>query len=206
MSNDKLILASTSPRRKAILESLGVEFEIISPSGVDEELLLSGSLTSNIRIDDETKLIERIERLALLKAYSVAQTNVNRKVLGADTIVVIEGRVLGKPRDKDDAVEMLTLLSGQTHFVYTSLALVNIAEGLELIGTEKTSVTFNRLNRTKIETYVERDQPFDKAGSYAIQGIGSLLVRRVNGCYFNVVGLPVSLLDKLLGDVGIALL
>jgi septum formation protein len=206
MNDGKLILASTSPRRKAILESLEVEFEVIPPSGVDEELLLSGGFISNITIDDEAKLTERIERLALLKAYSIAQTYPNRRVLGADTIVVIDGKVLGKPRDKDAAVEMLTLLSGKTHFVFTSLALVNIAEGLELVGTEKTAVTFNHLSPAKIENYIERDHPFDKAGSYAIQGIGSLLVRRVNGCYFNVVGLPVSLLDKLMSDVGIALL
>ena len=202
----KLILASTSPRRAAILESLGVAFEVVPPNGVDEDLLLSGGAIARTRVDSEEKLIERIERLATLKAYSVAQSNPARLVLGADTIVVIDGVVLGKPRDLDDAREMLGMLQGRTHHVFTSLALVNIASGLELCGAEKTAVTFNPLSPRKIENYIERDRPFDKAGSYAIQGIGSLLVRRVNGCYFNVVGLPVSLLEKMMLDSGIAML
>ena len=202
----KLILASTSPRRAAILESLGVAFEVVPPNGIDEDLLLSGSAIARTKVETEEKLIERIERLATLKAYSVAQSNPARLVLGADTIVVIDGVVLGKPRDLDDAREMLSMLQGRTHYVFTSLALVNIASGLELCGTEKTAVTFNPLSPRKIENYIERDRPFDKAGSYAIQGIGSLLVRRVNGCYFNVVGLPVSLLEKMMLDSGIAML
>ncbi|MCD6119840.1 septum formation protein Maf [bacterium] len=206
MDDKLLILASESPRRKAILESLGVEFEIVPPAGVDEEMLLGGGLVARTKIETEEKLIERVERLALLKAYSVAQTHASRLVLGADTIVAIDSVVLGKPRDEEAAAEMLGMLSGKTHYVYTSLALVNIADGIEIAGTEKTAVTFNELSDEKIGRYIERDQPFDKAGGYAIQGIGSLLVRRVNGCYFNVVGLPVSLLEKMLTDVGRAIL
>lgn len=201
-----LILASISPRRKEILESLGIDFVVEPPEGIDEDLLLGGGFVPRTKIETEEKLIERVERLATLKAYSVAQKFPARLVLGADTIVEIGGIVLGKPLDTAAAAEMLTLLSGKTHHVYTSLSLVNISEGIEITGTEKTAVTFNPLSSAKIERYIERDKPFDKAGSYAIQGVGSLLVRRINGCYFNVVGLPVSLLEKMLSDIGIAIL
>ncbi|MEP0814820.1 MAG: septum formation protein Maf [bacterium] len=201
-----LILASTSPRRKAILESLGLEFEIAVPEGLDESLLLGGGLVARTEIQSEEKLVERVERLASLKAYSVANLNPARLVLGADTIVAIDSVVLGKPSDADAAFEMLRMLSGRTHFVYTSLALVNIAEGLEITATEKTAVTFNSLSESRIRKYVEIDAPYDKAGGYAIQGIGSLLVRRISGCYWNVVGLPVGLLDRMLLQVGINLL
>ena len=206
MERKRLLLASVSPRRKDILESLGVEFEIAAPEGIDEDLLLGGGFISRTKIQTEEKLIERVERLATLKAYSVAQKFADRLVLGADTVVEIDGDVLGKPRDADAAAEMLEALSGKTHRVYTALALVNIAEGIEITGTEKTAVTFNPLSPSKIKNYIGRDRPFDKAGSYAIQGIGSLLVRRINGCYFNVVGLPVSLFERMMSDVGVAIL
>lgn len=206
MQTRSLILASVSPRRKDILESLGIEFEIRPPEGIDEDLLLGGGFVPRTKIESEEKLVSRVERLATLKAYSVAQQAPDKLVLGADTVVEIGGMVLGKPPDETSAAEMLEMLSGKTHHVYTALALVNIAEAIEITGTEKTAVTFNPLSGSKIKRYIEIDKPFDKAGSYAIQGIGSLLVRRINGCYFNVVGLPVSLLERMMSDVGIAIL
>ncbi len=206
MKTRSLILASASPRRKEILESLGVEFEVRHPEGIDEDLLLGGGFVPRTKLESEDKLISRVERLATLKAYSVAQQMPKSLVLGADTVVEIEGVVLGKPPDESTAAEMIEMLSGKTHHVFTSLALVNISEGIEISGTEKTAVTFNPLSGSKIRRYIELDMPFDKAGSYAIQGIGSLLVRRINGCYFNVVGLPVSLFERMMSDIGIALL
>lgn len=206
VEGEKFILASSSPRRSAILESLGASFEVIPPVGLEEDLLLGGGVLARTEIESEEKLIERVERLATLKAYSVAQNHPNRLVLGADTIVAIENSVLGKPSGEAVALEMLAMLSGKTHHVFTSLALVRIVDAVEITATEKTAVTMNKLTQERLEKYVEGEEPFDKAGSYAIQGVGSLLVRKVNGCYFNVVGLPVTLLDRMLRDVGIDLL
>ena len=172
-----LVLASSSPRRKELLENLHLVFDIFS-SEVDESFA-PGLLPEEIVTD-----------LARRKAKEVAKQYPNSFVIGADTIVVANGRILEKPQTEAESFEMLTLLSGKTHDVYTGVAIIQATN--ERTFFEKTEVTFWELTRTEMNAYIKSGEPFDKAGGYGIQGFGSMLVKQISGDYFAVVGLPVS--------------
>ncbi len=175
-----LILASRSPRRIALLRQIGFNPAIIPPD-LDEENDLSLSPSENA------------ERLALDKANAIARGIDNGIVIGADTIVDIDGQMLGKPVDRDDAIRMLSLLSGRTHEVHTGFALVDRPSDKRVSGVEVTRVTFRRIPLEEIEEYVDGGSPMDKAGAYGIQDdYGAVFVTRVEGCFYNVVGLPVA--------------
>lgn len=176
--NPKIILASQSPRRRYLLERAGLKFSVI-PSAVDEAALSA---------EDPSLLVRG---LAEAKASDVAGRFPQSWVIAADTIVLVEGRVLGKPGSEDEARAMLARLSGRTHQVLTGYCLC--CRRLERLVSEvvATDVIFKALTPVEIDWYIRTGEPFDKAGAYAIQGIGTFLVKRINGSYTNVVGLPV---------------
>ncbi len=182
----QLILASSSPRRRELLRNAGFKFHV-RPSGVREA-----------RRRGETAE-EFSRRAAREKALDVAASSPrNSLVLGADTVVVIDGQILGKPAGRKDAARMLRLLSGSTHRVMTGVCVVRAPNRIEALKHELTLVTFRRLEEQEIRTYVASGEPLDKAGAYAIQGLASKFVTRIEGCYSNVVGLPVALVYDLL--------
>ena len=179
-----LVLASASPRRCAILKSLGFEFEVL-PTSVNEMELRWEDPVRNARI------------LAELKAVDAQQRRPRKTIIAADTIVVKGDAMLGKPEGPREAAEMLSILSGGVHEVVTGVALV-APPNIRFIDVERTAVHFREITEREIELYIETGEPFDKAGAYAIQGYASLFVDRIEGCYFNVVGLPVPRLFALL--------
>ncbi len=183
-----LILASASPRRARILRDLGLSFEIVV-SGADESM----------PADEEPGAAA--VRIAAAKARAVARAHPDRTVLAADTMVVCDGRVLGKPGSPEVAAEMLRLLSGRTHEVVTGVCV--IGGGLERSGVERTSVTFDPLTGPEIAWYAATGEPLDKAGAYHVDGRGSLFIRSIDGSPSNVAGLPVTLVRRLLGEVGV---
>ncbi|MHC1727173.1 MAG: nucleoside triphosphate pyrophosphatase [Syntrophobacteraceae bacterium] len=174
-----LILASESPRRKRLLQSLGIEFRV-EPSRIDE----SGPPAAGPA--------EAARQWAVLKASSIASLHPEPWILGADTIVVLDGHIFGKPRGWVDAASMLQRLSGRVHEVITGMCLVNAEAGFYRTGSVITRVHFKNLTFGEIEAYVRTGKPMDKAGAYGIQGIGAFLVKAVEGSYTNVVGLPLS--------------
>jgi septum formation protein len=176
-----LILASSSPRRKELLGMLNLPFQV-KVSYADETY------------QDGMEPHEIVMELARIKSTVVAETNRDSVVIGADTIVVMDGDILGKPKNKEEAISTLTRLSGNVHQVYTGVALLRGQDSI--LFYEKTDVEFWPLKEEEIEQYVLTGEPFDKAGSYGIQGFGSLLVKRIEGDYFTVVGLPVSRLKR----------
>lgn len=193
----ELILASTSPRRRELLATLGVPFTVVAGEKVDEAGLLAAHNGS---------LEERLLALAKRKGEHVAQAHPAAAVLSADTVVVIDGAALGKPVDAAEAREMLCRLSGRMHEVYTAVAVQHAQLHYTASGCEITRVHFSELSSGRIARYIEREQPYDKAGAYAIQGIGALLVARIEGDYSNVVGLPLGLTARLLERAGIDVL
>jgi septum formation protein len=180
-----LILASQSPRRSEILESASIPFQT-RPANVDESLL-----------PNETAW-DYVARLAEAKALA-ARRDAAETVLGADTTVVLDGHILGKPEDSEDAARMLRLLSGRRHEVITGICLLR--GGSMINDTAVTLVWFCNLSDREIEDYVQSGEPMDKAGAYAIQGLASKFVEKIDGCYFNVVGLPVALVYQRLKDL-----
>jgi len=184
----ELVLASSSPRRRLILENAGFRFRVAA-SSIEE------------KIEPDIPPEEQARSLALAKARQVAGGFPDRPVIGADTLVMLGSRILGKPGNRDEAREMLRLLSGEIHKVFTGLALVWRRFNLERSVCEVTEVTFRRLTTEEIEDYVATGEPLDKAGAYGIQGRGSTLVSRINGCFYNVMGLPVSRLTEILQDI-----
>jgi len=185
-----MTLASASPRRQALLRTLWIEFRIV-PSLADE----AGPLP-----DDGCR---RAEALALRKAAEVATRVGEGLVLGADTIVECDGRLLGKPRDRDEARRFLRLLSGRSHLVVTALALVEAGGGRTVTGQEVTEVCVRPLMAEEIDAYIGTDEPLDKAGGYAIQGAGGAFIEGIKGSFTNVVGLPLGRLRTLLLRFGI---
>ena len=173
-----LILASKSPRRRYLLEQAGLKFSVI-PSSIDESKIPLCSPETYVRILSEAK------------ADDISKKYPEKWVIGADTIVLKNNDILGKPRSKDDARTMLKQLSGQVHQVLTGYAVCCKAKNKMFSETIKTDVLFKNLTHDEIEWYVHTREPFDKAGSYAIQGLGTFLVKSINGSYTNVVGLPV---------------
>ncbi|MGA4719232.1 Maf family protein [Fictibacillus nanhaiensis] len=183
----RLILASASPRRYELLSLTLLPFETY-PSTLEEKMDLS--LTPS----------RLVESLAEQKAADIFTQKPDCVVLGADTIVSYQNNRLGKPKDRIEAAEMLRMLSGQTHEVYTGVCLIDQTK--KVIFSVKTSVTFYTLDENTIDWYLNTGEPFDKAGSYGIQGSGSLLVEKIDGDYFNVVGLPISKVVRSLKDFG----
>jgi len=189
----KLILASQSPRRKMLLEQVGVPFTVFS-SDVDET------------IDTDAEPAEIVQILAARKADQVARQltgTPDAVVLAADTVVVLQNQVLGKPKDRNHAFEMLQKLQNKWHEVMTGIVVVDIATGERLAHVEKTRVRVRPLTPGAIWNYIDSGEPLDKAGAYGIQGLGALLVEKIEGCYFNVVGLPIYSVSVMLSRVGI---
>ena len=180
-----LILASESPRRKRLLLSVGVKFEV-HPSRIDESVG-PDRCTEPAEIPAEIAL-----RWARLKADSISSLHHHAWIFGADTIVVLDGRIFGKPRDSAEAVRMLEILSDKVHEVITGMCLIQPGGKLRRSGSVSTRVRFKTLSAEEIESYVKTGEPMDKAGAYGIQGMGAFLVRSVEGSYTNVVGLPLS--------------
>ena len=186
----RLVLASSSPRRQELLRNAGFTFEVV-PSRIDEDN------------HPDADPIAHAERLAQLKAEEVAQRFAPEEdvvVLGADTVVVAEGTVLGKPRSPEEAAAMLEKLSGREHQVITGVALLAPGGSRRAVDHETTRVFFRPLTRQEIEDYAASGEPLDKAGAYAIQGRAGRFVTRLEGCYFNVMGLPVALVDRLVRE------
>jgi septum formation protein len=185
----RLILASGSPRREILLRQTGLEFDV-EPSGAEET------------IPEGVPPRELAERLAVEKARLVVARRFSGLVIGADTVVVLKGRILGKPADASEAAEMLRSLSGREHQVITGIAVIDAASGEMRSDAVSTVVKFAPLSQDAIDRYVATGEPLDKAGGYGIQGFGALLIERIDGCYFNVVGLPLRRLAELLGELG----
>jgi septum formation protein len=175
-----LVLASQSPRRKELLEVLGVPFSIVVP--VTDESPKFGESPE-----------EYVIRVARDKAQDVAARVHRSIVLSADTVVTIDSEILGKPRDRADAIRMLTRLSGRDHQVFTAVCVLNQLNGEMREGLEKTAVSFRQLSSREIEDYIEREDVMDKAGAYAIQGFASVFIPGISGSYSNVMGLPLAL-------------
>jgi septum formation protein len=177
---EPLILASQSPRRKILLKQIGLKFRVIK-SNVEE--IISPRQSPG----------ENAQRIALEKATDVASRLRKGIVIGADTIVVLDHHVLGKPNSKDDAKRMLKILSGREHSVFTGFALIDVESKNKVVGVEETKVRFRRLEEQEISAYVDSGSPMDKAGSYGIQDdFGAVFVQKVNGCFYNVVGFPLA--------------
>ena len=184
-----IILASKSPRRRALLEQMGVrDFRIVTPD-IDEHM------------DRGLPPAELVRQISLEKAQAVAaQADPNTVVIAADTVVALDGVVLGKPAGKEEAFRMLSLLSGNRHQVYTGLTVLR---GEQVFSQwEETAVTFRSLTAEEIEAYIATGEPMDKAGAYGIQGYGALFIEGISGDYYNVMGLPVCRLGQILGQLG----
>jgi len=184
----KLILASASPRRKELLKNAGYEYEVC-PADIDE--------TMPEGVEPETAC----EILSRKKAQAVLEENPDAVVLGSDTIVVLGNTILGKPEDKEAARAMLRALSGRVHQVYTGLCVCSKDRTLSLVS--RADVRFYPLSDELIDAYIATNEPMDKAGAYGIQGVGSMLVKSIEGDYFTIVGLPVAKAARMLGEFGI---
>ncbi len=176
----KLVLASKSPRRSEILKNAGIDFTV-RVADADET------------IPDGAKPEDAVVFLAARKAMAVERKD-DEVVLGADTVVVLDDKILGKPKDKDDAFNMIKMLSGRVHSVFTGVCA--IGDGISLTFAEETKVEFYPLSDNEIYDYINTNEPYDKAGAYGIQGLASKFIRGIEGDYFNVVGLPVSSVYK----------
>ncbi|NLK21505.1 MAG: septum formation protein Maf [Epulopiscium sp.] len=190
---DKIILASSSPRRRMLLRQIGIPFDIIVGSA--EEKMEPSTLPWDLVIELSRQKAEDVAR-GLGKGYLV---------IGADTIVVHRNKILGKPKDMDDAYSMISVLQGDMHEVYTGITLIKTSDNIIKSGFEKTEVHMRELSPEIINAYIDTKEPMDKAGSYGIQGIGTLLIDKIHGDYNNVVGLPLKLLAALLGEIDIEL-
>ena len=188
-----IILASQSPRRRELLGQMGLKgFKILSPE-VDEH------------VEGNPDPASLVEQLSLRKASAVAQrADEDDLIIAADTVVVLDGAVLGKPADEREAFAMLSALSGNRHYVYTGVTVLR--GGQTLTAHECTTVTFREVEPHEISAYIATGEPMDKAGAYGIQGLGALLIRRIEGDYYNVMGLPVYRLGRMLAELGLDLL
>lgn len=182
-----IILASASPRRKEILENVNVKFTVVA-SDIDEVIL------------ENEPPKELVKRLAFEKCMDIARKNKDALVIGADTIVVLNNHILGKPNNEEDAYNMVKLLSGKKHQVITGISLINLRSDKKVIDYVVSEVTFKDLSEETIRDYINTKESLDKAGAYGIQGYGGLLVENINGDYFNIVGLPISRISDLLRE------
>ncbi len=181
----KLILASASPRRSELLRLLGMSFEVV-PSHVSETM------------DRSIPPADYVREIASRKARTVAASFRRELVLGADTVVVLDGDILEKPAGEVEAIQMLSRLSGKTHQVHTGLMLIDTESGRFLRDAAVTDVAMRPLKPEEIQFYVKTGEPMDKAGAYAVQGMAAAFVQSISGCFYNVVGLPLSLFCSLL--------
>jgi len=188
-----IILASASPRRKDLLEQIGLSFRV-EPSNYQE----------NIRLDLEPH--ELAKSLSLEKARLVARNHRNALVIAADTFIVFEGKILGKPRTETEAKEMLKAMIGKPHSVITGFSIIDADSNKTVSGSVETRVHLRKLGSDEIDAYVRSKEPLDKAGAYAIQGLGSVIVEKIEGDYFNVIGLPLSALTESLKEFGVHIL
>jgi septum formation protein len=181
IKSDTLIyLASKSPRRRKLLKQLGIKFRSFSVNTIEEVL-------------DGEHPVDCVKRLALEKMNRAIKKVRNSIIITADTIVVLDKEVIGKPKNRKDAINILSLLSGRVHTVYTGFCVFNQKTNKSIIDFEKTKVEFRMINKDEIIDYVESGSPMDKAGAYGIQDdFGAVFVKRINGCYYNVVGLPLT--------------
>ena len=186
----EIILASKSPRRRALLEQMGVRsFRVVTPD-IDEHM------------ERDLPPAELVRRISEEKALAVAaQVEADDIVIAADMVVALDGVVLGKPADQEEAFRMLCLLSGCRHQVYTGLTVLRGKQTYSV--WEETAVTFRTLTGEEIEAYIATGEPMDKAGAYGIQGYGALLIQGITGDYYNVMGLPVCRLGQILGELGV---
>jgi septum formation protein len=182
--NERIVLASASPRRAELLRAAGIDFDVI-PADVDESMRPGESPT------------DHVARLAESKARAIHERDGKRTVLAADTVVVVDAQVLGKPLDDNDARRMLRLLGGRTHEVLTAVSIFHPGEIVDT-RVEVTSVEFSPLSEADVDWYVASGEPLDKAGAYAIQGLASRFVPKISGSYSNVVGLPIALVHQML--------
>ena len=186
-----IILASKSPRRKQLLSMMGLDFTV-QTADIDETM------------DQSQTPAHEVAAVSARKAEKIAREHPDDIIVSADTIVVIDGKILGKPKSAADAADMLRLLSGRTHTVYTGLTVYANGESkTQVVGTE---VTFRALSDAEIRAYIHTGEPMDKAGSYGIQGYGSMFVSHLNGDYFCVMGLPVCTLGEMLREAGVEIL
>ncbi|MHB8917805.1 MAG: Maf family protein [Desulfocucumaceae bacterium] len=188
-----IYLASASPRRRELMEQLGLIFTV-TIGNVDET------------IEEALPPGRMVEILSERKAGMVAGELDSGLVIGSDTIVVWRDRIMGKPRDGQEALEMLACLQGDEHSVYSGLAVINAATGATHVSHERTRVFFRPAGMEELKRYVDTGEPLDKAGGYAIQGLGVVFVSRIEGCYFNVVGLPLFRLTQVLKGFGVDVL
>ena len=189
MGRPEILLASQSPRRRELLERMGLSFRVLAPS-IDE------------RMDRALEPHRLVETISAEKARAVrALAGEGPVIIAADTVVALDGALLGKPRDREDAVRMLTALQGRRHQVYTGFTVLRGSR--EITRSEETQVVFRPLTPQEIERYVDTGEPMDKAGAYGIQGYGALLVEGIRGDYFNVMGLPVCALGLALREFGV---
>ncbi len=188
-TNIPIYLASKSPRRRKLLKQIGLNFKSFS-FDLDEEIL------------DGEHPIQTVKRLALHKSQLAIKKVKKGIFITADTIVVLNNKIIGKPKDKKDAYQILRKLSGKTHYVYTGFAIMNTITNKKIVDYEKTEVTFNKLTQKEIKDYIASGSPMDKAGAYGIQDdFGAVFIKCINGCYYNVVGLPLSKLYKSLLEI-----
>ena len=184
----EIVLASGSPRRKELLQQIGLPFCVVV-SGADET------------VDEGLSPDFLVQSLSLLKAADVAKTQAKTAlVIGADTVVALDGEILTKPENEEDAKAMLRRLSGKSHSVFTGVTVFRVRDGKSVSVTEETKVYFKPLTEKEIEAYVRTKEPLDKAGAYGVQGLGGLFVEKIEGDYYNVVGLPISRLGRLLQE------
>lgn len=187
-SEFKIVLASTSPRRISLLRQISMLFSVVAPMGNE----------ASAKPDPKERVMEN----ALAKARSVLGNVEEGLVVGADTVVYIDEKILGKPSSEDEARRMMETLSGRVHRVFTGLAVIDAESGREEVGCEETQVHLMKLSDEEISRYVRSGESMGKAGAYAIQGLGAVFVDRVVGCFHNVVGLPLSLLWKMVISMG----
>jgi septum formation protein len=189
----RIILASASPRRKELLEKIGLKFEVDASNCVEE-------------VDPALEPDELTRRISLTKAKSVAPRYKDALIIAADTIGVIGKKLLGKPQTVDEARKMLAQISGKSHEVITGFTVLDTATNKIISGTVYTKVYIKKLTTQEIDAYVQTGEPLDKAGAYGIQGLGAVIVEKIEGDYYNVVGLPLSALAEVLKEFGINVL
>jgi len=188
-----IILASASPRREELLKIIGLKFKV-EPSNCQE----------NLSLDLEPQ--ELAKSLSLEKARLVAQKHKNALVIAADTFIVFENKILGKPNTKTEAKDMLEILNGKRHLVITGFTVIDTDTGKAISKAVETKVYLKKLSPDEIDAYVKSEEPLDKAGAYAIQGLGSVIVEKIEGDYFNVIGLPLSALAESLKEFDVHVL
>ena len=186
-----MILASKSPRRKEILEGFGLELEILT-SSIEET-------------SDKEGLLEQIMDISRKKSLDISEKRKNSYVVSADTVVVLEGNIMGKPKDEDEAFYMLNSLSGKQHKVLTAYTLMNSEKEIDFTSYDTTEVFFKELSEEEIRWYISTGEPMDKAGAYGIQGKGSVLVKKIEGDFFNVMGFPISKFYDDLKDLNLSI-